>query len=120
MSDDDKATGIETVKKSTGKPKVKKSTEGTTTPKSTEGTTTPKLGKKFSGEKFPTIVDGSVEIPLQIEVKKFGQAKNAITIEAYFIKRGHRGVVMQAAMKTRTKIRKATVEVFDEVFKGFF
>lgn len=76
------------------------------------------LGKKFPGEKFST-VRSAEEIAATNEENKKYDVENAVPIDAYFMKRRITDPVKKAMMEAYTKVRKATVEAFDEIFDKF-
>lgn len=78
----------------------------------------PKLGKQYKGQQFVPILtpeDVKADNDLQAQYNH----PDAIGIDAYCAIRGVRDPVMQAAMKAHTKVRKATKEVWDQLFKTF-
>lgn len=74
------------------------------------------LGKKFAGEKFPTVraVDQT-----EAQLQTYANADDAIPIEAYFASVRVTDDVRKAMMLVHTKIRKAPRSVFDTVFETF-
>lgn len=78
----------------------------------------PAVGRKWKGEPFPAVK--TVE---QVQEENALRAQyaddNAMSIEAYFVHKRIRNPVMQAAMAAYTKVRKATVAAFDEIFSTF-
>jgi DnaJ-class molecular chaperone len=77
------------------------------------------LGKKFAGEKFST-VRSAANVLADHELQKSYDHPNAVPIEVYFVKHRVNDPVQRAMMLASTKIRKATIEAFDDIFHSFF
>jgi hypothetical protein len=78
----------------------------------------PVLGKKWAGEKFPT-VKSAADVVASQELQKEYVHENAVPLSVYFTKRRINDPVKQAMMFAFTKVRKATIEAFDEIFETF-
>jgi len=76
------------------------------------------LGKKFAGEKFPT-VKSAEDVAAERELQKQFEHENAVPLSVYFTIRRITDPVKQAMMEAYTKVRKATLEAFDEIFETF-
>lgn len=75
------------------------------------------LGKKWSGEKFPTIASVATH---DARVKdKLNTDENAVTLDTYFSNKRIIDPTRRAMMAAFTKTRKATVAAFDEIFSSF-
>ena len=77
------------------------------------------VGKRWRGQKHWAITTPAKVAALNAERAPHEADPNAVTIEAYFINRGIRDPVRQAAMKTYTNLRKARMDVFDKIFETF-
>lgn len=77
------------------------------------------LGKKFPSEKFVTI-RSAADVEEVAKLHEKHAHADAIPIEAYLSIRGHNEHTMQAMLLAHTKVRRATMEAFDEIFKSFF
>jgi len=78
-----------------------------------------KLGKKFAGEKFATI-KSMADIEEEIGLRQlYGEHPEAMSIEAYFSHRRIHDPIHQSMRLAFTKVRIATVFVFDDIFSTF-
>lgn len=78
-----------------------------------------KPGKQWRGQQFVTDVTPEDVAEKRAVDAMYGADENAVPIEVWFMKRGHRDPVMQAGMLAYTKVRKATIAVFDDIFSSF-
>lgn len=77
-----------------------------------------RLGKKFQGEKFVTVKTAAmVEADTKLQ-QKYADP-HAVTLTAYFVHKRIRNPVQQAGMAAYTKVRRATVKAFDDIFAKF-
>ncbi len=77
-----------------------------------------RLGKKFKGEKFVTIKTAEMLEEAEVLRKRYADP-HAVTLTAYFVHKRIRNPVQQASMSAYTKVRRATVKAFDEIFAKF-
>ena len=77
------------------------------------------LGKKFPGEKFSTIVSVDAIAEQQAADAPYVDAENTMLLDVYLANHRINDPVRIAMMKAFTKVRKATVEAFDEIFSTF-
>jgi hypothetical protein len=83
-----------------------------------EDTAPIRLGKKFRGEKFVTIKTAEMAAADAKLQKKYADP-HAVTLIAYFVHKQIRNPVQQAGMTAYTRVRRATVQAFDEIFAKF-
>ncbi len=77
------------------------------------------MGKKYAGEKFPSIKTEEQALKEIHDLNTVGAEEGAVDLDHYFVLRSHKDPTMQAAMRAFTDLRKATPEKWDEVFKDF-
>lgn len=77
-----------------------------------------RLGKKFKGEKFVTVTTSEM-VEADTKLQQQYAAPNAVTLTAYFVHKQIRNPVQQASMAAYTRVRRATVQAFDEIFAKF-
>lgn len=92
-------------------------------PKSNESTEKPGdeviLGKKFPGEKFSTVRDAKEAAELAAEDQLRAQHPQAMPLSVYFSHKRIHDPMVQSMMEAYTKVRTATLETFDSIFKAF-
>lgn len=77
------------------------------------------LGKKFAGETFCTIKSmDHVREEMALHAKH-GTHPEAMPLSVYFANKRITDPVTQAMMTAHTKVRQATVAVFDAIFANF-
>ena len=77
------------------------------------------LGKKFAGEKFST-VRSTEDVVAEQKIQDEHAHPNAVPLSVYCMIRGHHDKVLVAMLEAHTKVRTATLEAFDKIFKSFF
>ena len=82
------------------------------------GTPLPKNGKKWAGQKHVTTRTAADVVDERSLQAKYAHP-NAVTLDGYFTRKGVRDPVKRAAMMAYTKVRRATVAAFDEIFAKF-
>lgn len=83
-----------------------------------ESTAEVKLGKTYRGQAFVPVKTSGEAAAERAEARPYETKPGAIKLDAYFGLRKVRDPVMQASMRAYTKIRVATPEDFDEIFKN--
>lgn len=76
------------------------------------------LGKKFAGEKFSTVKSAD-DIAAERKLQEDYAHENAVPLSVYFSNRRITDLTQQRMMESFTKVRKATMEAFDEIFAKF-
>jgi hypothetical protein len=76
-------------------------------------------GKKFAGERFSTI-GSAEEIAANRELQKQYDHANAIPLSVYLVNKRITDPVQTKMMEAHTKVRKATTEAFDGIFKSYY
>lgn len=76
------------------------------------------IGKKWAGEKFSTVVS-LAEVEAVRELNKKYEHENAVPLSVYFQIRRISDPVTQSMMSVYTKVQKATLVAFDEIFSTF-
>ena len=75
------------------------------------------LGKSYRGQQFVPIKTPDIVAADRKAARPYERKEGAITLDAYFGLRKVRDPVMRASMSKFTKVRKATPEDFDAIFK---
>ena len=74
------------------------------------------IGKKYKGDSSPTFQTPE-DVQAMMDAQKPYNKEGAVEVMTYFSMRGIKNPVMQASMLAYTKVRKATPEDFDTIFK---
>lgn len=87
-------------------------------PQKKHGTDPLVLGKKSRTEQFSTVKTAE-QVQEEQDINKEHDAPDAVTLEAYFSLKGIRNPTKRAMMVAYTKVKRATVAAFDEIFSTF-
>ena len=85
-------------------------------PRDDKGDKTSSVGRTFRGETSPPITTPEKVAATWARAAEHAKKPEAITIQVYFIARGHLSPILQASMLAYTDVRTAPPEVFDEIF----
>jgi len=78
--------------------------------------TRPVVGRQFPGQQHYAVTLPEEEAA-RVELQKQYDDPNAVPLNVYFSVKQIRNPVMQASMRAYTKVERATVDAWDEIFR---